>query len=127
LCSTKKFDNKIRQGIIHEYYLLHLYELFTDFCPAGPKTQTSMLNKITGKEYSGNANSCQAEFYQGSLEHLEKHLSVWNTYVFHNRKWGPGGVENVAVMSAGSKQIILFYDLIVVILGLVRGNISLRT
>lgn len=41
---------RFRQGAVHEDYLLHLYELFKEFCPSGPKTQTSML-KVTGKGY----------------------------------------------------------------------------
>jgi len=41
-----------RQGIIHEDYLFDLYEIFEEYCPAGPKTQTSMLNKKTGKVHS---------------------------------------------------------------------------
>ena len=37
-----------RQGTIHEDYLLHLYELFKDFCPSGPKIQIPKPDIRTG-------------------------------------------------------------------------------
>lgn len=41
-----------RQGIVHEDYLLHLFELFKNFGPSGPKIQNSQPDKRTGKVYS---------------------------------------------------------------------------
>ena len=39
---------KIEQGIIHEAYLLHLYELFKDYCNLGPKINNRKLRSLTG-------------------------------------------------------------------------------
>jgi len=41
-----------RQGIVHEEYLSHLYDLFSNFCPQGPKIQNSLPDIRTGKVYS---------------------------------------------------------------------------
>ena len=41
-----------RQGIVHKEYLLHLYDLFSNFCPQGPKIQNSLADIRTGKVYS---------------------------------------------------------------------------
>jgi hypothetical protein len=41
-----------RQGIVHKEYLLHLYDLFSNFCPQGPKIQNSSADIRTGKVYS---------------------------------------------------------------------------
>ena len=40
------------QGMVHEDYLLHLYERFKEFCSASPKIIIHPPDKITGKEYS---------------------------------------------------------------------------
>jgi len=37
------------QGILHEEYLLHLYELFKDFCPSSPKIRNRLPHPKTGK------------------------------------------------------------------------------
>lgn len=39
------------QSIIHEDYLLHLYDVFKDFCKSAPKTVTPMAHKKTDKVY----------------------------------------------------------------------------
>ena len=39
------------QSVIHEDYILHLYELFKDYCKAAPKIITPMAHKKTGKVY----------------------------------------------------------------------------
>lgn len=39
------------QSVIHEDYILHLYELFKDYCKAVPKIITPMAHKKTGKVY----------------------------------------------------------------------------
>jgi hypothetical protein len=49
-CANASFT--VRQGIIHEKYLLHLFDLFKDFCPAGPKIQNHLPDKRTSKVYS---------------------------------------------------------------------------
>jgi len=43
---------KFSQGVIHEYYLLHLYELFQIFCGAVPSLYSSSPDIRTGKVYS---------------------------------------------------------------------------
>ena len=40
-----------KQGLVHEAYLLHLYELFKDYCPQTTKTQISLPHKKTGNIY----------------------------------------------------------------------------
>nr|YP_008081994.1 LAGLIDADG endonuclease family protein [Rhizoctonia solani]AGK45370.1 LAGLIDADG endonuclease family protein [Rhizoctonia solani] len=40
------------QGTIHKDYLYHLYDLFQNFCPSGPKISNNLPHKITGKVYS---------------------------------------------------------------------------
>lgn len=40
------------QSIIHEAYILHLYELFKDFCNSSPKYLDLKSDKRTGKVYS---------------------------------------------------------------------------
>jgi hypothetical protein len=40
-----------RQGIVHQDYLLNLYELFKEFCSLGPKIVSPMPHKRTGKVY----------------------------------------------------------------------------
>jgi hypothetical protein len=42
---------RFRQGLIHESYLNHLYDLFQDYCNSGPKKQEH-LNKNTNKSSS---------------------------------------------------------------------------
>jgi hypothetical protein len=39
------------QGKINEAYILHLYDLFKDYCGNGPRTIARKPNKITGKIY----------------------------------------------------------------------------
>jgi len=41
-----------KQGICHEEYLRHLYNLFKTFCPQGPKLRVDKPHKRTGKVYS---------------------------------------------------------------------------
>jgi hypothetical protein len=50
LCSNPSL--RFRQGIVHEDYILHLYELFKEFCSVAPKTQILKPDKRTGKVYS---------------------------------------------------------------------------
>ena len=57
-----------RQGIVHEEYLLHLYELFSDYCRQAPKIQNPKPDHRTGKVYSAiyfqtYALPCFAELY----------------------------------------------------------------
>lgn len=40
------------QGIVHEDYLLHLYELFESYCKSAPKTNNRLPDKRTGKIYT---------------------------------------------------------------------------
>lgn len=40
-----------RQSIVHQDYLLNLYELFKEFCSLGPKIVSPMPHKKTGKVY----------------------------------------------------------------------------
>jgi hypothetical protein len=41
-----------KQGLIHEDYLRHLYEIFKDYCPSAPKITNSLPHYKTGKIYS---------------------------------------------------------------------------
>jgi hypothetical protein len=55
------------QGVVHEDYLLHLYDLFEIYCSSVPKTN-SRFDKRTGKEYSRirfqtRSLPCFGEFY----------------------------------------------------------------
>jgi hypothetical protein len=75
-----------KQGIVHEDYLLHLYELFKEFCLSGPKIQTLMPNKITGKVYSAiyfrtYALPCFVEF--------------WNLFYQDGQKVIPANIANL--------------------------------
>jgi len=45
-----RFDFK--QGIVHEDYIDHLYELFKDYCPQAPKIFNLLPDKRTGKVHS---------------------------------------------------------------------------
>jgi len=40
------------QGLVHEAYLLHLYNIFEVYCPSVPKIITPVPDKRTGKTYS---------------------------------------------------------------------------
>lgn len=57
LCAQKETKGKnarllFEQGTVHEDYLLHLYELFKEFCLQAPKSYTRSPDKRTGKAYS---------------------------------------------------------------------------
>lgn len=57
------------QGILHKEYLEALYELFKDYCPAGPRVIAHLPDKKTGKVHSSirlNTFSlpCFNEFYE---------------------------------------------------------------
>jgi hypothetical protein len=59
---------EFEQGTIHEDYLLHLYELFKDFCPSSPQIRNLLPHPKTGKVYSTirfntRALPCFKEFY----------------------------------------------------------------
>nr|QVG61555.1 hypothetical protein [Rhizoctonia sp.] len=41
-----------KQGLVHEDYLLHLYEIFKSHCPSAPKIHVSLPHPKTGKNYS---------------------------------------------------------------------------
>ena len=41
-----------KQGLIHETYLLSLYELFKNYCPSAPKIVAALPHPKTGKIYS---------------------------------------------------------------------------
>jgi hypothetical protein len=41
-----------KQGLVHESYLLHLYEIFKGHCPSAPKISKSLPHYKTGKIYS---------------------------------------------------------------------------
>lgn len=43
---------RFEQGIVHEDYLNHLYDLFKSYCPQAPKIYTRSPDKITGKVHS---------------------------------------------------------------------------
>jgi hypothetical protein len=49
------------QGLIHEAYILHLYDLFKDYCSLGPKNSQRKPDFRTGKIYS------RVTFYTYSL------------------------------------------------------------
>ena len=40
------------QGLVHETYLFHLYDLFKSYCQSAPKTASRLPDKRTGKIYS---------------------------------------------------------------------------
>ena len=55
LCITKRGKNPIlqfAQGSINEAYILHLYDLFKDYCGTPPKVYESKLDKRTNLIYS---------------------------------------------------------------------------
>ena len=41
-----------KQGIVHQDYIYHLYELFSKYCPSAPKLKESLADRRTGKIYS---------------------------------------------------------------------------
>jgi len=43
---------RFEQGLVHEQYLMHLYELFKSYCLAAPKTANRLPDKRTGKVYA---------------------------------------------------------------------------
>jgi hypothetical protein len=43
---------RFTQGLVHEKYLLHLYNLFKTYCSGEPKTYDAPVDKRTGKSYS---------------------------------------------------------------------------
>jgi len=43
---------RFEQGTVHEDYLLHLYDLFQDYCMQAPRIFNSLPHKLTGKSYS---------------------------------------------------------------------------
>jgi hypothetical protein len=51
---SEKGNTKLRfaQGLAHEAYLLHLYNLFQDYCQSGPKFYTRKPDPRTNKIYS---------------------------------------------------------------------------
>lgn len=55
ICKQKTSVNarlKFDQGTVHKDYLLHLFELFSDYCSMVPKTIIRAPDNRTGKEYS---------------------------------------------------------------------------
>jgi hypothetical protein len=42
-----------KQGIVNKDYLIHLHELFSDYCPSGPKFTNADPDKRTGIVYTG--------------------------------------------------------------------------
>jgi hypothetical protein len=40
------------QGLVHQDYLMHLYELFQIFCTTAPRTVNPTPDKRTGKVYN---------------------------------------------------------------------------
>jgi hypothetical protein len=57
------------QGIVHEEYLMHLHDLFQNYCGGAPKTIHRSPDKRTGKVYSAMyfrtyALPCFAPFYE---------------------------------------------------------------
>jgi len=50
---TKNVRLVFKQGIVHEDYLMHLYELFQNFCPSVPKLKKQSADLRTGKVYVG--------------------------------------------------------------------------
>jgi hypothetical protein len=43
---------QFEQGAVHKDYLLHLYDLFKDYCSSGPKISNRKKDPITNKVYS---------------------------------------------------------------------------
>jgi hypothetical protein len=43
---------RFEQGLLNKEYLLHLYDLFKDYCSSEPKVRARRPNKITNKIYS---------------------------------------------------------------------------
>ena len=41
-----------KQGLIHQDYIHHLYELFNNYCPSKPKIVKGLIDTRTGKKYS---------------------------------------------------------------------------
>ena len=79
----EKIRFRFKQGICHEAYLLHLFELFKDFCPQAPKTQISLPHKKTGNIYKTilfytYSLPCFSEFckpfYSGSLKIIPNNI-----------------------------------------------------
>lgn len=55
ICKQKKSANaylKFEQGLVHEAYLLHLYDLFKNYCLSAPKTANRLPDKRTGNVYT---------------------------------------------------------------------------
>jgi hypothetical protein len=40
------------QGLVHETYLFHLYDLFKSYCQSAPQTSNRLPDKRTGKIYA---------------------------------------------------------------------------
>nr|QWC53744.1 LAGLIDADG homing endonuclease [Rhizoctonia solani] len=44
---------RFKQGIVNKDYLMHLYEIFSGYCPSGPKFTNAAPDKRTGIVYTG--------------------------------------------------------------------------
>lgn len=65
---SKNTNLFFEQSVLHEDYLLHLYDLFKLYCISGPKLSVRAPSKVTGKVYSSlrfqtMALPCFNEFY----------------------------------------------------------------
>jgi LAGLIDADG DNA endonuclease family len=86
LHSQKRYPNSdvtlhFEQGQVHEAYLLHLYELFKDYCGTGPKSSTRKPDQRTNKSYSRiyfatRSLPCFNEYY--SLFYVDKVKKIPN-------------------------------------------------
>ena len=56
LYAIKRYTNarlRFKQGIVHKDYLMHLYEIFSDYCSTAPKINNPAPDKRTGTVYKG--------------------------------------------------------------------------
>jgi hypothetical protein len=82
-----------RQGTIHQNYLLHLYELFSNYTPSIPKKYNMPLDQRTGKVYSS------IYFHTYSLPCF---VPLFNMFYFEGKKIIPTNInELLTVHSLG--------------------------
>jgi LAGLIDADG DNA endonuclease family len=65
---------RFEQGKKHEKYILHLYDLFKDFCNSKPKHSTRKLDLRTGKIYN------RITFQTRSLSCFNEYQSIFYNF-----------------------------------------------
>lgn len=75
-----------KQGLIHQDYIYHLYELFSKYCPSAPKIIKGLPDTRTGKRYSSISFSTYTLPCFNELYHL---------FYFSGKKVVPKNIEDL--------------------------------